>query len=364
MCNKIYYLFMLVFAVSSCVDSYPIIIKVTKSRVEEQSSTQEGDGAGLLGKAVNDRYCAPENTFSCQRLDYGDSRWCISDSITDDRRVSVDFSTAEGDFIRAEVELFSEGDLPIYDEELLKAYFHKSVLDCYRTSLEVEESTILSEEMINDRMLFVVVAVERHAKQSMPATACFLVLQEGNKLVVISNLETLKERFFGGHVNQIDELKKELQSFASTFDFAPQRTWGRPEWSPTETYEHLPGLLTYWYGSGKIQCRSDVDTDGHVTVFIEPASSNTKITGLSLDSADNPSGEASLLLTANLWVEERTELCGGLVNQKRITFELNPKPVTETCLCGERYFKVDGLPVTVLVQPNSRKYCEYFELSD
>ncbi|PJD93044.1 MAG: hypothetical protein CK425_13070 [Parachlamydia sp.] len=101
------------------------------------------------------------------------------------------------------------------------------------------------------------------------------------------------------------------------------------------------GNVIYFFESGKMQCSSEINSEGHTFVLYQSLSKNTRVEFNSIKR--NPKKE--FVLTALMLVEAETELCAGWVNMQEVNIGIDPKPVEKVTLSGKIVYKNDLITV-------------------
>jgi hypothetical protein len=119
--------------------------------------------------------------------------------------------------------------------------------------------------------------------------------------------------------------------------------------SPAEVSQ---GNVIYSFKSGKMQCQSQIDLDGQLTILLTSLSANTNIHFQELVSKRLRKGQQEYALKAIMLVtnSEPSKLCAGWVNAQEVTIDIYPLPVKEITLTGKKVYSLGQ--VTVLVSEN------------
>lgn len=102
-----------------------------------------------------------------------------------------------------------------------------------------------------------------------------------------------------------------------------------PLTNPQEHTKVEKGHVIYSYGSGKMQCQSQVDRNGKIVVLLKPLEENTKVSFIKVSKKDQ-----RYLLTSMMSVKEETELCASWVNNQEVNIFISPIQVEEITLTG------------------------------
>lgn len=105
------------------------------------------------------------------------------------------------------------------------------------------------------------------------------------------------------------------------------------------------GNVIYFFESGKMQCSSEINPEGHTFVLYRSLSKNTRVEFNSMKR--NPKKE--FVLTALMLVEAETELCAGWVNMQEVNIGIDPKPVEKVTLSGKIVYKNDLITVMTAI---------------
>ncbi len=178
----------------------------------------------LQGEIANGRYYAPKNVFSCKAYDFGSGTYIAQDTLMD-CAACVGFYSSKANFKKAEVAFTPT--LKKLDRKALREVFDGLGIGILKTVDHAQGIEVLKEEMIENYMLFVAISIQKMAVlrdlngNYMSSTRGYLVFQDKDKLVVLSNQEvTLAGQ---RHVpnNYIDKLKGDILEFRKTFEFGP-----------------------------------------------------------------------------------------------------------------------------------------------
>ncbi len=178
------------------------------------------------GKIEDNRYYAPKNVFSCRAEDFGEGKY-NHEELLNEAAACVGFHSTSGKSKLAEILFFPGLEEKEIDEKTLKDIFEICAIDRLKNLYSAKGIVILQEEMIEDNMLFVAVAIEEMSVirgpkgEYLPSTKGYLAFKEEDKIVLLSNQETT----FRGqkHLNEqhIEKLKQDILDFRKTFEFGP-----------------------------------------------------------------------------------------------------------------------------------------------
>lgn len=176
----------------------------------------------LKGKIVDGRYHAPKNVFSCQACDFGKGVYTVQDCLFE-QAACVGFYSSMGHFKKAEI-IFLPGDKTL-SEEGLKEAFKLFGIGILKTVDSAEGIKILKEEMDGDNMFFASISVDKMSVLTAPngeymaSTRLYLVFQEKDKLVVLSNQRVTLPGQVHDPKLHVKKLKKDILDFRETFKF-------------------------------------------------------------------------------------------------------------------------------------------------
>lgn len=126
--------------------------------------------------------------------------------------------------------------------------------------------------------------------------------------------------------------------------------------SPLHSYQNTPveevistspGKITYSWLTGQLQCRSEIDQNGHITALIEPADKHTTILHTTLTTKKEISGSTQYLVTVYF-----SEGAYSAQSARSVTLLLDPLPVETISLKGNVMLKEESVPLCILY-PNS-----------
>lgn len=106
-----------------------------------------------------------------------------------------------------------------------------------------------------------------------------------------------------------------------------------------------PGKVVYYFESGKMQCLSEVDQQGKITILLQSLDVNTTLTFNKVEQKKNQKP----VLTLFMAVKEDTDICAGWINAQEVKLAIHPKPVSQTTLNGDVLFTKGN--ITVLMAP-------------
>lgn len=100
------------------------------------------------------------------------------------------------------------------------------------------------------------------------------------------------------------------------------------------------GDVVYSFESGKMQCLSQVNSEGNIVVLLKSLDKNTQVKF----SKINRSGK-NLVLVANMLVQEDPPICAGWVNMQEVKIILDPQSIENFTLFGKTIHKSDNITV-------------------
>jgi len=180
----------------------------------------------LQGKIVDGRYYAPKNVFSCRAHDFSEGTYIAQDALLE-QAACVGFYSAKAAFKKAEV-LFMPGlEKKNLDEKALKDAFDGFGIGILKTVDNAQGIGILKEEMVADNMFFAAISVAKMSVVRTPngkylsSTRGYLVFQDKDKLVVLSNQEVTLPGQKHTPKKHVEKLKNDILEFRKTFEFGP-----------------------------------------------------------------------------------------------------------------------------------------------
>jgi len=100
------------------------------------------------------------------------------------------------------------------------------------------------------------------------------------------------------------------------------------------------GNIIYTFASGKMQCQSEIDANGHVWVLIK---SLDDITRVNFSKIEKYKGKP--LLVVNMLVEDKNALCASWVNMQEMKLVIDPIKVEKTSLTGKTIYEKNNITV-------------------
>lgn len=101
------------------------------------------------------------------------------------------------------------------------------------------------------------------------------------------------------------------------------------------------GKVVYSFESGKMQCSSEIDGEGNLSILLESLHTNTKLHFKNVFL--HPTGK--LILSLLMCVEQDTDFCAGWVNAQEVSIAIYPKAVDKITLNGKKLFQKDKITV-------------------
>ncbi len=109
------------------------------------------------------------------------------------------------------------------------------------------------------------------------------------------------------------------------------------------------GNVIHSFESGKMQCQSEVDPEGHIFVLLKGLNKNTKVNFFEVVSIKHSvEEEVTFIVRALMEVEEDTNLCARWINLQEVSIEINPLPIKTVSLIGEQVYNSDQITVMLL----------------
>ena len=190
---------------------------------EDEIFSPHGRKHPLQGKIDLGRYYSPKNIFSCRANDFGRDDYIVQDVLMEEF-TCVGFYNSQADFIKAEVLFTPTLENRILDKSDLKDAFESFGIGILKEVDHAQGIEILKEEMIDEATFFAAISVERMAVliasngKYMSSTRGYLIFQEGDKLVLLSNQKVTIPGQKHDPKTHIEMLKKDLLEFRKTFE--------------------------------------------------------------------------------------------------------------------------------------------------
>lgn len=105
------------------------------------------------------------------------------------------------------------------------------------------------------------------------------------------------------------------------------------------------GKVVYFFESGKMQCLSEVDNEGKITILLRSLDKKTTLTFRKVEQKK----DRKMVLTLLMAVTEDTNICAGWINAQEVNIAIDPKPVSQTTLKGDIIFTKGN--ITVFMEP-------------
>lgn len=102
----------------------------------------------------------------------------------------------------------------------------------------------------------------------------------------------------------------------------------------------LRGNVIHSFKNGKVQCLSQTDSSGQVTILLKSLSDNTTFEFKELFTKGD-----SYVLTGMIYVKADTDICLAWIDAQPLAIEINPEPVECTTLTGKQIYANDGVTV-------------------
>jgi|GEM_PF-6906809 hypothetical protein len=204
---------------------------ITKEMYESNEVFLQSDekSISLFGKLNSGRYFSSGEVFSCSAVDFGRGKYVMQD-FSDEHAICVAFYNGAGSFVKAEILIIPGIKNRALGKDDFKGVFDDFAMGILKTVDHAKDVVILKEEMLGaEHALFMAVSVRKMTflKSScgkyMPATRGYLVYQENDKFVILSNqIPTLPGQ---KHIprNHLPKLKEELLEFKKTCEFQYDR---------------------------------------------------------------------------------------------------------------------------------------------
>lgn len=100
------------------------------------------------------------------------------------------------------------------------------------------------------------------------------------------------------------------------------------------------GNVIYAFESGRMQCLSEIDTEGHISVLIKSLDANTTVI---FNKVEKYKGDFVLVLT--MLVKDTSGICASWTNMQEVKMVIDPIKVEKTTLSAKKIYEKDGLTV-------------------
>jgi hypothetical protein len=136
----------------------------------------------------------------------------------------VGFYSFYGNFKKAEV-FFIPTVRKDLDREALKDAFDRFGLGILKTVDDAQGVVILKEEIVENNILFIAISIGKTSflrapnKEYMSSTRGYLIFQEDDKLVMLSNQEVTLPWEKHTPKMHVEKLKRDILEFRKTFEF-------------------------------------------------------------------------------------------------------------------------------------------------
>lgn len=108
------------------------------------------------------------------------------------------------------------------------------------------------------------------------------------------------------------------------------------------------GNVIYSFSSGKMQCQSEIDSDGHIFVLLKSLDKNTSITFSDVIQTKNSKSKKSEFVVKTVMnVAEDTNLCASWINIQEVSLKIDPLPVQSISLSGKQVYVSDHITIMV-----------------
>lgn len=214
------------------LENVNIQISTNQSKEEKSNNSASAifapgnDEPRLKGKIVESRYFSPQNIFSCHADDFGRGKYIAQDGFFEGF-VGVSFYDPMANFKKVEVLIFPEDWKPKDEKQHLKSSFDTFGIGILKTVDSALGVKILKEEMIGDSILFTIVSIEKMSVlrdsngNYTSSTRGYLVFQNENKLVLLSNQIVTPYEQKHTPEKHIEKLQQSILDFKKTFELNP-----------------------------------------------------------------------------------------------------------------------------------------------
>ncbi|MGE3920756.1 MAG: hypothetical protein AB7F64_07460 [Gammaproteobacteria bacterium] len=109
------------------------------------------------------------------------------------------------------------------------------------------------------------------------------------------------------------------------------------------------GNVIYSFASGKMQCQSEIDSNGHIFVLLKSLDKNTNITFSDvIQTRNSKSKKPEFVVKALMTVAENSDICAGWINAQEVSIKIDPLPVQSISLSGKQVYVSDHITVMIL----------------
>jgi hypothetical protein len=113
------------------------------------------------------------------------------------------------------------------------------------------------------------------------------------------------------------------------------------------------GNVIYSFASGRMQCQSEIDAEGHTFVLLKSLDNRTQVKFVELTNSKNSRKEKpKLAVKLLIEVDEKTNLCASWKSYQEVTIVLDPLRVKKNSLIGQTVYKSDQITVMILDTSN------------
>ena len=103
------------------------------------------------------------------------------------------------------------------------------------------------------------------------------------------------------------------------------------------------GSVIYSFESGKMQCLSEVNLQGNVTVLLKNLDKYTQVKFNKVEKTNRN----KYVVVVTMIVEEENPICARWVNLQEVKIVLNPKFVEKTTLSGKTIYTKNNISVLI-----------------
>ena len=100
------------------------------------------------------------------------------------------------------------------------------------------------------------------------------------------------------------------------------------------------GNVVYTFESGRMQCLSEIDSEGHTWALIKSLDENTTV---NFNKTESCRGDFVLVLT--MLVKDTSGICASWVNIQEVKLVIDPIQVEKTTLSGKPIYEKNNLTV-------------------
>ncbi|HEV8052277.1 MAG TPA: hypothetical protein VGP47_07275 [Parachlamydiaceae bacterium] len=113
-----------------------------------------------------------------------------------------------------------------------------------------------------------------------------------------------------------------------------------------QSCEVKQGNVIYNFETGKLQCQSEINSTGEITILYKSLKDNTSIDFVRVGTAINPnSKKVDEVIVFLIRVEDENPICKSMTYYQEVFIPIDPKPVKEISLSGKTIYKSKSIHV-------------------